>query len=86
MGNKLTIKEFINLSDDEKKKRYAELSDHDKFLWRTNYEVPAFKATGKKVEYTTKEKIQNRARMEKILRETGVLKEGEHIPEENWLD
>ena len=86
MSNSLNIKEFIKLSDDEKRKRYVELSDYDKFIWRTQYDIPIGKSTGEKVEYTPEEKAKNRERMEEVLRYFGELKEGEHIPEENWLD
>lgn len=86
MSDNLSIKEFIKLSDDEKRKRYVELSDYDKFLWRTQYDAPIGESTGEKVEYTPEEKAENRERMEEVLRYFGVLKEGEHIPEENWLD
>lgn len=42
----LTIKEFLGLSEEEKRKRYVELSPHDKFLWRTSYEPIAAKVVG----------------------------------------
>lgn len=89
---KLTIEEFLNLSNDEKRERYVELSDYDKFLWRTRYDIPIFfpvesideKSKNRKI--TPEEKAKNRKKMEEILRYFGELKDGEHIPEENWLD
>lgn len=34
----LTLDEFRKLPDDEKGERYAEMSDHDRFLWRVQHE------------------------------------------------
>lgn len=34
----LKLDDFLKLPDDEKGERYAEMSDHDKFLWRVGYE------------------------------------------------
>ncbi|HNX76094.1 MAG TPA: hypothetical protein PLM07_03980 [Candidatus Rifleibacterium sp.] len=43
MTNKptITIKEFLALPDGEKAARFGEMSDHDRFLWRTQYDIPA---------------------------------------------
>lgn len=35
----LTIEEFRKLDDEEKEKRYKELSDHDRFIWRISCPV-----------------------------------------------
>lgn len=42
MTNKttLTINEFLALPDSEKATRFGDMSDHDRFLWRTQYEIP----------------------------------------------
>lgn len=34
----LKLDDFLKLPDDEKGECYAEMSDHDKFLWRVHYE------------------------------------------------
>lgn len=34
----LKLDDFLKLSDVEKGERYEEMSDHDKFLWRVQYE------------------------------------------------
>lgn len=55
----LTIKEFLKLPDEEKRKRYEELSSHDKFLWRTYYEPIVVKVAGT-VEVSEEEQMEAR--------------------------
>lgn len=38
MSNKLTLKEFLALPEDQKAGRFGELTDHERFIWRTQYE------------------------------------------------
>lgn len=54
---KLTFKEFLKLSEEEKCKRYIELSDHDKFLARIGQNSGAV-LTGRKVEITEEERMK----------------------------
>lgn len=34
----VTIKEFFEMTDKERKENYMNLSEHDSFIWRTQYE------------------------------------------------
>ena len=52
--NNLSLRDFNNLSEEEKGKRYKELSDHDKFLVRIST-IPSGKTIGYK-ELTKQEK------------------------------
>ena len=63
----LTIKEFIRLSDEEKRKRYEELSPHDKFLWRTSYEPIVAKSIGR-VEIPEEERMKARKAAEEFMK------------------
>lgn len=81
----LTAKEFVKLPREEQKLRAHELSSHENFLLRTVYSVPKAENIGR-VERTEEERIQSRNDFENILKEFGVLKEGESISEEDWRD
>lgn len=63
----LTIKEFLRLSEEEKRKRYVELSPHDKFLWRTSYEPIAAKVVGR-VEISEEEQRKARTIAEEFMK------------------
>ena len=63
----LTIKEFLQLPDEEKRKRYEELSPHDKFLWRTSYEPIAAQVVGR-VEISGEEQRKARTIAEEFMK------------------
>lgn len=73
MGKQITIMEFLELPDEEKAEKYADMSDHDKFLWRTQYEPIKAEAAGH-FEMTEEEKKKAEEALNKILKEIGVLK------------
>lgn len=73
MGQPITIKEFLKLSDNEKAERYADMSSHDKFLWRTQSEPIQARVVGH-FEMTEKEKQKAEEDLNRILKEIGVLK------------
>lgn len=64
----LTIKEFIKLSEEEKRERYSELSDHDKFLWRVHYEPLVPKVVRKSV-MTEEDKAEIERKYADIIKE-----------------
>ena len=61
----LTIREFLQLPDEEKRERYEELSSRDKFLWRTSYEPIAAQVVGR-VEISEEEQRKARSSGRKI--------------------
>ncbi|PKL44327.1 MAG: hypothetical protein CVV41_06730 [Candidatus Riflebacteria bacterium HGW-Riflebacteria-1] len=74
MTNKptLTIKEFLALPDGEKATRFGEMSERDRFLWRTQYDIPAL---GKVVEHeppTPEEQARIDEEFNAMLRRRGV--------------
>lgn len=74
MGETIEIKDFLKLSKEEKVKRYVDMSDQDKFLWRTQYEIPFGQVTGH-FEVTEEQEKRAREALHQHLRNRGVLKE-----------
>lgn len=64
----LTLDEFRKLPDNEKGERYAEMSDHDKFLWRVHYEPLVPKVVRKSV-MTEEEKAEIERKYADIIKE-----------------
>ena len=76
----LKIEDFIKLSNEQKKVMYSELSENDKFLWRTQYEPISVTVIESNVEkQTEKERKKSREEFEKILKKVGILKENERL-------
>lgn len=42
----LPLKEFLKMKPEQRREEYQNLSDHDKFLFRTQYDIPSVKVTG----------------------------------------
>ena len=62
----LSLKEFLELPEEEKAEKFKLMSNHDKFIYRTNYEPLSLTVIGEEEVKTTPEEIeQNR----KIIRE-----------------
>ncbi|MCC0679543.1 MULTISPECIES: hypothetical protein [unclassified Clostridioides] len=70
----LTIEEFIKLPDEEKAEAFKKLSDHDRFVWRTQYEPINFKVIGS-FERTDEERKRDKERFRAHLKKIGVLEE-----------
>lgn len=70
----ISIEEFIKLSNEEKGKKYAELSDHDKYLWRTRYEPLRSQVVGHR-EHTEKEQEESKKKFINHLKKIGVIKD-----------
>ena len=76
----LKIEDFIKLSNEQKKVMYSELSENDKFLWRTQYEPISVTVIESNVEkQTEEERKKSREEFEKILKKVGILKENERL-------
>lgn len=68
----LSIEEFLKLPDDEKGEKFKLMSNHDKFLWRTQYEpLGTPKVIGYR-EITPEEKEEARLALLEILKKRGV--------------
>lgn len=80
---KLAIKEFLILSNEEKRIHYKDLSDHDRWLWRTYYDIPVPISIEPKEEknVSEKERLQIEKDFERILKEFGAMKKNETIKE-----
>lgn len=74
MGKQITITEFLELPDNEKAEKYADMSAHDKFLWRTQYE-PIKARVIDHFEMTEKEKKKAEEDLNSILKKIGILKD-----------
>ena len=68
----LSIEEFLKLPDEEKGEKFKLMSNHDKFLWRTQYDVPNPRPTGEYREITPEEKAEARKELEKVLLKFGL--------------
>lgn len=66
----LTIDEFRKLPEEEKEKRYKELSDYDRFLWRVTCPL---KAVDVKNEDMTKEEFEKITKWRKQLLKEGKI-------------
>lgn len=64
----LTIREFLQLPDEEKRERYEELSSHDKFLWRTSYEPIVAQVVGR-VEISEEEQRKARNTAKEFMKQ-----------------
>ncbi len=64
----LTIREFLQLPDEEKRERYEELSSRDKFLWRTSYEPIAAQVVGR-VEISEEEQRKARNTAKEFMKQ-----------------
>lgn len=73
MDKQITIKEFIKLPDDQKREMYRHMSDHDKFLWRTQHE-PLIPVVIGHVERTPKEQEIADKEFKEYLKSVGVIK------------
>jgi hypothetical protein len=71
MSKMLTLKEFLELPDDQKAGRFGDLSDHDRFLWRTQYEPVGFEVVGFE-ELTEEEKAKADKWAAETLRKRGI--------------
>lgn len=64
----LTAREFSKLPSDEKLKRYEELSSHEQFIYRTQYDPIDPKPTGKRLpERTEKQKKKDKETLMKFI-------------------
>ena len=71
----LALDDFLKLPDDEKRERYAEMSSHDRFLWRVHYMPPSTEVVpGDPEEYSEEEREKNKKRFREILKQVGALK------------
>ena len=76
----LTIEDFIKLPNEQKAARYSELSENDKFIWRTQYEPMSVTVVNREEEkQTEKDKRKSRKEFEKILKKVGVLRDDEKL-------
>lgn len=71
MSNKLTLKEFLALPEDQKAGRFGELTDHERFIWRTQYEPLVGVVTGFR-ELTKEEKVKADKWAAETLRKLGI--------------
>ncbi len=68
----LSIEEFLKLPDEEKGEKFKLMSNHDKFVWRTQYDIPKPRPAGKYREITPEEKEEARLALLEILKKRGV--------------
>lgn len=74
MDKKLSIQEFVKLPETEKARRYKDMSEHDKFLWRTQYDNSFGEVTGY-VERTKEEQEASAKVLHQILIDRGIIKD-----------
>lgn len=72
---KLTAKEYLALSPEERERRKDELSAHECFLLRTLYSQPKPILTGKKRKMTRKEKREAKKTLEALIAESEKKKQ-----------
>ena len=68
----LSIEEFLKLPDEEKAEKFKLMSNHDKFLWRTQYDIPKAEFTGEYGKVTPEDKEKVRIYLLDFLRKRGV--------------
>lgn len=72
MDEKVTIEEFLKMTHEQRLEAYPKMSDHDKFLWRTQYETMNGTVVGHR-ELTPEEKERGDKHIDEWLKRLGVI-------------